>query len=116
MFDLLVLQFAANPEAAAKRKQQRSVVKKESRKRKNAMFAYVSCFRTHALSEMFVLGMGKVDSNGVRVAEMGRKDVKGTSSVGYMRIKVEYSTANNVRCYRYQEVSIGASPRVMLLG
>lgn len=33
------LQFATNPEAAAKRKQHRSVAKKESRKRKSTMFA-----------------------------------------------------------------------------
>lgn len=39
VFNLLDLQFAVNPEAAAQRKQQRSVAKKESRKRKNATFA-----------------------------------------------------------------------------
>jgi hypothetical protein len=38
-FDFVVHQFAINPEAAARRKQQRSVAKKESRKRINAMFA-----------------------------------------------------------------------------
>lgn len=35
----VVLQFAINPEAAARRKQQRSVAKKEGRKRKSTMFA-----------------------------------------------------------------------------
>jgi len=34
-----VTEFATNPEAAARRKQQRSATKKEGRKRKNAMFA-----------------------------------------------------------------------------
>jgi len=34
-----VTKFATNPEAAARRKQQRSVAKKEGRKRKNATFA-----------------------------------------------------------------------------
>ncbi|KAI0268459.1 armadillo-type protein [Russula aff. rugulosa BPL654] len=35
----VILQFATNPEAAARRKQQRSVAKKESRKRKSTTFA-----------------------------------------------------------------------------
>jgi hypothetical protein len=39
---MVALQVAVNPEAAARRKQQRSTAKKEGRKRKNAMFAYVS--------------------------------------------------------------------------
>jgi U3 small nucleolar RNA-associated protein 20 len=34
-----VTKFATNPEAAARRKQQRSVAKKEGRKRKSTMFA-----------------------------------------------------------------------------
>jgi U3 small nucleolar RNA-associated protein 20 len=36
---MVILQFATNPEAAARRKQHRSVAKKESRKRKSSMFA-----------------------------------------------------------------------------
>lgn len=36
-----VMQVTTNPEAAAKRKLQRNVIKKESRKRKDRGFAYV---------------------------------------------------------------------------
>ena len=38
------LQVTTNPEAAAKRKIQRNVIKKDSRKRKDAGFSYVSFF------------------------------------------------------------------------
>jgi U3 small nucleolar RNA-associated protein 20 len=37
------LQFTTNPEAVAKRKLQRNLIKKENRKRKHRGFAYVSC-------------------------------------------------------------------------
>jgi U3 small nucleolar RNA-associated protein 20 len=38
------LQVTTNPEAAAKRKIQRNVIKKDSRKRKDSAFSYVSLF------------------------------------------------------------------------
>ena len=38
------LQVTTNPEAAAKRKIQRNVIKKDSRKRKNSGFSYVPSF------------------------------------------------------------------------
>jgi hypothetical protein len=67
------LQFATNPEAAARRKQQRSTAKKEGRKRKNAMFAYVSEPSIARLSsDGGILGIIKADSNDAR-----RFDLRG---------------------------------------
>ena len=45
------LQETTNPEAAAKRKIQRNVIKKDSRKRKDPGFSYVSSF--FSFCEMF---------------------------------------------------------------
>ena len=46
------LQVSTNPEAAARRKIQRNVIKKDSRKRKDAGYLYV-CFHLFRICELF---------------------------------------------------------------
>lgn len=65
-----VLQASTHPEAAAKRKMQRNVVKKDSRKRKERGFLYVPTFFTsHSVQStshsLFITGREKERSNDV---------------------------------------------------